>query len=138
MRSPSLPFVATVGCDTVRDVLDEIKKDVRVVAVTQLNGQTGSATLKGDDLGEATVNIPDATLRVPKGTNIDDLKRVLGSDFGLFFEEVTTIKPRSEFEDRVTALQNPLHQQILHNSVSRMEPTPRVSFKRHKVSKRDE
>ena len=124
--------------DTVRDVLDEIKKDVRNTAVAQLKGQVGNARLEGDDLGEATVNIPEASLRVPKGTNIDDLKKVLGADFGLFFEEVTTVKPRKEFEERVTALPNALHQQILHNAVARVEPTPRVSFKRHKVSKREE
>jgi hypothetical protein len=66
------------------------------------------------------------------------VKRVLGSEFGLFFEEVLTYKPRKEFEERVTALQNPLHKQILHNSVQRVEPTPRVSFRRHKQSKREE
>lgn len=124
--------------DAVRDVLDDIKKDVRVVAVAELQGQVGHTTLEGDDLGEATVTIPEASLRVPKGANVDDLKKVLGSDFGLFFEEVITVKPRKEFEERVTALQNPLHQQILHNAVARVEPTPRVSFKRHKLSKREE
>jgi hypothetical protein len=124
--------------DRVRDVLDDIKKDVRVVAVAELKGQVGHTTLEGDDLGEAIVNIPEVSLRVPKGTNIDDLKKVLGSDFGLFFEETITIRPRKEFEDRVTVLTNPLHQQILHNAVARVEPTPRVSFKRHKLSKREE
>lgn len=123
--------------DRVSDVLDQIKQDVRVVAVAELKGQVGHTILEGDDLGEATVTIPEASLRVPKGTNLDDLKKVLGSDFGLFFEEVLTIKPRKEFEERVTALTNPLHQQILHNSVARVEPTPRVSFKRHKLSKRE-
>jgi hypothetical protein len=122
--------------DRVGDVLDEIKQDMRVVAVTELKGQVGHTTLEGDDLGEATVTIPKASLRVPRGTNLDDLKRVLGSDFGLFFEETLTIKPRTEFEERAMALTNPLHQQILHNSVARVEPTPRVSFKRHKASKR--
>jgi len=122
--------------DAVKDVLDRIKSDVRVEAVAELKGQAGNTKLDGDDLGEATVTIPEASLRVPKGTNIDDLKKVLGSDFGLFFEEVTTVKPRKEFEDRVTALQNPLHKQILHNSVARVEPTPRVSFKRHELPKR--
>lgn len=124
--------------DAVKEVLDKIKQDVRVVAVEELKGQAGSTMLEGDDLGEATVTIPEASLRVPKGTNIDDLKSVLGSDFGLFFEEVVTVKPRKEFEERVVSLQNPLHQQILHNAVARVEPTPRVGFRRHKLSKRDE
>ena len=122
--------------DAVKSVLDRIKSDVRVEAVAELKGQSGNTKLDGDDLGEATITIPEASLRVPKGANIDDLKKVLGSDFGLFFEEVTTVKPRKEFEERVTALQNPLHKQILHNSVARVEPTPRVSFKRHELSKR--
>lgn len=123
--------------DAVKGLLDTIKTDVRTGAVTELNGQVGHTTIEGDDLGEATVTIPEASLRVPKGTNIEDLKKVLGSDFGLFFEETVTIKPRKEFGERVTALQNPLHKQILHNSVAHVEPTPRVSFRRHKLSKRD-
>ena len=124
--------------DRVKDVLNEIKKFVRIDAVAQLEGQVGTCTLEGDDWGEATVNIPEATLRVMKGADIDDLEDVLGNDFSLFFEEVLTIKPRKEFEDRVTSLENALHKQILLNAVQRDEPTPRVSFKRHKSSKRDE
>jgi hypothetical protein len=53
----------------------------------------------------------------------------------LFFEEVTTFKPRKEFDERVTALTNPLHQQILLNSIERVEPTLRVSFRRAKEPK---
>ena len=60
--------------DAVKSVLDRIKSDVRVEAVAELKGQSGNTKLDGDDLGEATITIPEASLRVPKGANIDDLK----------------------------------------------------------------
>ena len=91
--------------DSVRNVLDAIKKDVRTAAVAELKGHAGHITLQGDDLGEVTVTIPEASLRVPKGTDVADLEKVLGKDFALFFEEILTIKPRKEFEERVNALE---------------------------------
>ena len=124
--------------DRVREALNEVKKAVRIEAVARLEGQVGTCLIEGDDRGEASVNIPEATLHVPKGRNVDDLKQALGSDFTLFFEEVVTHKPRKEYEERVAAVQDPLRKKILLDAVQRDEPTPRVSFRRHKPSKRDE
>lgn len=123
--------------DRVREVLDKIKVGVREEAVARLKGQVGRTIIEGDDMGEATVRIVEAGLRVPKGVNVEDVKHALGADFDLFFEETVTIKPRKEFEERVTAVTSSLHQQVLHNAVERVEHTPRVSFRRHKPSKRD-
>lgn len=121
--------------DQIETILDHIKQTLRTEANTQLGGQSGTATFEGTDLGSASVNIPKASLRVPKGKKIDDIKSAIGSDFTLFFEEVVSYKPRAEFDERVTALKNPLHQQILLTSVERVEATPRVSFRRNPVSK---
>lgn len=117
--------------DAISDALSGIKKELRVEATTQLGGATGSTNFDGTDLGTASVNVPKASLRVPKGKDMDTIKAAIGSDFALFFEEVTTYKPRSEFDKRVPTLNNPLHQQILLNAVERVEPTPRVSFRRN-------
>jgi hypothetical protein len=117
--------------DAIGSVLDGIKKDLRAEASTQLGGGTGTASFDGTDLGTASVNVPKASLRVPKGKDLDAIKSAIGGDFTLFFEEVTTYKPRAEFDERVTNLTNPLHQQILLNSIERVEPTPRVSFRRN-------
>lgn len=121
--------------DAISAALNAVKKDLREEAASQLGGGTGTASFDGTDLGTASVNVPKASLRVPKGKKIDDIKAAIGSDFSLFFEEVTTYKPRAQFDERVTGLTNPLHQQILLNAVERVEPTPRVSFRRNDAPK---
>jgi len=122
--------------DRVKEVLDAIKVDVRTTAVTDMEGKVGHTTLEGDDLGEATVTIPSAVLRIPKGKDIEDLKRVLGQRFAFFFEETITYKPHKEYEDRVGQLDDALTQKVLLDAVERNELTPRVSFRRNKPSKR--
>lgn len=123
--------------DQINEVLDLIKEELRKETKTRLGDTPGQETFEGDDLGAAVVTAPKPSLRVPKGKDIAPLKAALGSDFSLFFEEVTTFKPRKEFDERVTALSNPLHQQILLNSIERVDPTLRVSFKRSKEPKAD-
>jgi len=123
--------------DRVKEVLDEIKQDVRQEAVKELGGQVGTTTIEGDDMGEAAVTIPSASLRIPKGKNIEGIKQALGNRFPFFFEEIVTHKPQKEFEDRVAEVKDPLEQKILLDAVERTELTPRVSFRRNKPSKRD-
>jgi len=123
--------------DSVKEVIDIIKEDVRNAAVKEMGGQIGSTTLDGDDMGEATVIIPAAQLIIPKGRDIEDLKRVLGSKFPFFFDETVTYKPQKEFEDRVAAMDDPLTQKVLLDAVERNELTPRVKFRRNRPSKRD-
>ena len=123
--------------DHVKEVLDTIKKDVRTTAVADMGGQVGHTLIEGDDLGEATVTIPAAVLRLPKGKDIEDLKRVLGQRFAFFFEETITYKPHKEYEERVEQLEDALTQKVLLDAVERNELTPRVSFRRNKPSKRN-
>lgn len=138
LDSASLPRQVEIGSilwelgDKVRAILEGIKETMREEAISQLKGQEGTTVLKGDNVGEVSVKVPKTSLRVPKGVVISDLKRILGADFGLFFEEVVTLKPREEFEERAAVVTNPLHQQVLHSSVQHVEGTPRVSFRRHK------
>jgi len=142
MESASIERKIEVGSvlwelgDRLKETLDAIKKDVRQAAVQELGGQVGNVTLEGDDMGEATVTIPNASLRVPKGTNVENIKQALGSRFPFFFEEVITHKPQKEFEERVAAVTDALEQKILLSAVERTELTPRVSFRRHKPPKR--
>lgn len=123
--------------DKIKEVIDQVKAELRTDAVAELGGQTGSITFEGDDIGEASVIVPSATLRVPKGRNVDDLRKQLGDEFDFYFETVTTVKPRKEFEDRVSMQESPLRKQVLLNAVERVEPTPRVLFKRHKLPKKN-
>ena len=119
--------------DRTKKVLDTIKKDVRTEAVDLLNGASGTTTVDGDDSGSAMVVVPSASLRIPKGKNIEDIKKALGPKFSLFFEEVTTFKPQKEFESRVEALDDSLEQTILLEAVERHEMTPRVTFRRDRT-----
>jgi len=110
--------------------LDGIKKEVRTEAVARLKGSPGIETLPGTYAGTCAVTIPKPSTRVVKGADMASVKSVLGSDFSLFFEEVTTYKPRSEFTERVTEMTDADQQQILLKSVEQKENTPRVSFRR--------
>jgi hypothetical protein len=117
--------------NAIEKAMKAIKGDVRTEAWDELGGAVGNTKISGTDLGEATVTFPKATLRIPKGKNVDDIKSAIGGDFSLFFEEEVTFKPRKEFEERVAKLQNALHKQILMDAIERKEATPRVSFTRH-------
>lgn len=118
------------------DALKEIKKSCREEAWGVLGGATGTHTIEGSDLGEASVNIPKAVWKLKKGKDVDALKMAMGSNFALFFEEITTHKPRSQWDDLVAGGNvEPLHKQLLMDAVNREEPTPRVSFKRNKLPK---
>ena len=137
LANGDLPFKIEVGSllwdlsNAIDKVMKGIKSAAREEAWDELGGAVGSTTLTGTDLGEATVTIPKATLQLPKGKNVDDIKAAIGGDFSLFFSEETVYKPRPEFEERLKQVQNALHKQILIDAIERKEPTPRVSFKRH-------
>jgi hypothetical protein len=124
--------------DRIKEALDPLKTAVRTEAVKEMKGQVGSTTLDGDDMGEATVTIPAAQLRLPKGRDIEDLKRALGAKFSFFFEETITYKPHKEYEERVQQVDDALTQKVLFDAIERNELTPRVSFRRDKPSKRND
>lgn len=121
----------------VEEVMKVIKKVVRAEAVKDLNGKVGTTTLEGDDMGEAIVIIPSAQLVIPKGRDIEDLKRALGPKFSFFFEETVTYAPHEEYEERVEKTDDALTQKILLEAVERKELTPRVKFRRNRPSRRD-
>jgi hypothetical protein len=121
--------------DAFGGLLDKIKEKVREHAVRRTGGRAGTCLLEGNDLGEATVNIPEASLRLTRDKSIEELRRALGGDFDLFFEEVTTHRPRKDFEARVAVLQDTSSKKTLLASVERVEATPRVGFKRGDANK---
>jgi len=138
LETASLPTKTEIGSvlwevdEALAQLLDTVKDALRSEAVRELDGRVGTHTFLGEDLGEAAVLIPQPVLRVPKGKNMDDVRRGLGSQFSMFFDEITTYTPRKEFEERVVALNDQATQQILLDAVERVELTPRVSFKRNR------
>jgi hypothetical protein len=121
--------------DSIAGVLDRIKESIREHAIRRSGGRSGTLNFAGTDLGEATVNIPEASLKLAQGKSIEDLRRALGEDFEIFFEEITTHKPRKDFETRMAALQDAAQHRVLLAAVERVEATPRVGFKRGGVNK---
>ncbi len=111
-------------------LLDRLKEAIREQALRKSGGRPGTYALEGEEYGEASVNIPEATLRLARGQAVDDLRRALGDDFDLFFEEITTHRPRKDYETRAAALQDPAQRRVLLAAVERVDSTPRVSFRR--------
>jgi len=116
--------------DLVSDTLDKIKDELRDEALSRLKGNPGIENFQGALSGSCSVTVPKPSTRIVKGTDMSTLQTVLGDDFNLFFEETVNYKPRREFEERVAALEDPLHQQVLIKSIEHKDNTPRVSFRR--------
>lgn len=120
------------------NLLEKIKGIIREEAVVRLGGQVGTTLIQGEDRGEAGVRILEADLRVPKHIRAEDLRRSLGSAFDKFFKEKISLSPREDFETLVPSVTDAAQQKTLHDAVERVELTPRVSFRRHRLSKRDD
>jgi hypothetical protein len=120
--------------DALETLLDKVKERLREHALQRSGGRPGKYSLTGTDLGVASVTIPEASLRLHRN-KVADLRRALGDDFGLFFEEVTTHAPCKDFEGRVAALQEGTTRHLLLAAVERVEATPRVGFRRGESNK---
>lgn len=115
--------------------LDRIKVIVREEAKKALP-ESGTKVYEGSEGGTCSVTVPGPSTRLVKGTDMQVLKQKLGEDFPLFFEEVTTFKPREEFRTRVLNVEDEANQKALVKSVEQKENTPRVSFRRAKTEKK--
>lgn len=123
--------------DRIKNTLDKIKGRARAEALTHVSEEKGSYTIDGSESATCTVTIPSPSTSVVKGTDMESLKTALGTDFTLYFEEVTTYKPRPEFGERVVKVDNQVHQDLLVRSVFQKENTPRVSFRRPTPKKKN-
>lgn len=123
--------------DQIDAILKRIKAEIRAVALGHLDGQVGTVQLLGDDLGEVSVNFPEPILRVPRDKNIAGVQQMLGTDFKVFFDEVKTYQPAKDYEKQVAAIHDPITQRALLDAIERIEATPRVSFRRNRLSRRE-
>jgi type 1 fimbria pilin len=69
---------------------------------------------------------PKVSLR--KETNIPRLKAALGDKFSDLFEEVTTVRPRKDFQELVKDCTQD-EMQVVLTAVDLVADTPRVAFK---------
>lgn len=108
--------------------LDPIKGSLRQVAVEDSGGVPGPVYLHGPDSTRCTVTVPQATVRVRKGTDMDELRKVLGDDFDKVFQATMQYRPRDDFKQQVSTL-TPAQQRALLKVVDFSEGTPRVAFR---------
>lgn len=106
-----------------------IKETLRDAAVLQLQQQPGSVTLEGTGTGRVTVTVPRPKLRLTKAADIDLLQKVLGDQFDLYLETMTSYKPRDVAGDLIAAMEDGPAKTVMLSAVEQFEGTPRVSFK---------
>lgn len=110
-------------------VAERARTSLRDAAVNHLKGP-GTHTFNGAGASQATVIIPNPSLRLQKDADVDLLKKMLGGEFERFFSEETKYTLRSEFKDRRASCTDPSHSALLDKFVVAVENTPRVLFKR--------
>lgn len=115
--------------DELEEALDEVKDQLRFVALNRLNGAAGSVTLLGHDGGQVSVNVPRPTLKVVGDR--ESLRKALGESYDLFFEERVTVHARPEFRFLVYDAEA-RQRDFLLGAVSENQVVPRVSFKQVK------
>jgi hypothetical protein len=126
--------------DDVLEVLEGLKEALRAEAAPLSAANDGVVRLTGwsdsaEELGHVTVTFPRRDVKLSKRTDVDHLKRVLGTRFKDYFEEKTTVSPVKDFEARTEAAMasgspgNPAEGRIALQAVTVQEATPRVGFK---------
>lgn len=115
--------------------METAKKDLREAALEKLGGP-GAHTFNGTGATEAMVTIPNPSLRLQKDADVALLKKVLGGDFGRYFDEKVSYVPRKEFNERRASDKDATHAAMLDKYVDTVPNTPRVTFRRmdHAVS----
>ena len=116
----------------VKKVLEQVKGSLRQEGLRRLQNQSGVASLDGSREGSATVTVPPSQITLGKDADLLLLKRLLGENFDLCFETVTTTeyKPRKVVTRIVAEMPDGPQKTYLLSCLTEAEGTPRVSFKR--------
>jgi len=110
-------------------ILSSMKESLREEAVRQSQGQAGAQTLAAPDGSRCTVMIHPPSVRVRKDADMTGLKTSLGLGFSALFEEITTFKPRKDFQTVAATIQDPVQMQNVMEVVDIAADTPKVFFK---------
>jgi hypothetical protein len=112
--------------------LEQIKATMRAegVRLFKTNGRS-EQTLKSHD-SWVTIKIPNRSIVLRKDADLSEIKALVGSSFGLFFDRVVTFKPTQDFEEQVAALSedDPTLRDKILSMIDRQDNTPRISFRR--------
>ncbi len=107
--------------------LNKVKERLRAKALKKPKASTH--TFSGENVA-ATVTMPSESWVLRDGTDLGQLRKMLGVDFDQFFE--TEVKPHPKFAARVHAA-DPQQKALLHAAVDSKPHIPRVSFRRSGV-----
>jgi hypothetical protein len=108
--------------------LKPIKEALRKTAVERWGHDPGPRHFTGYQGSESVVTVPNPTLKVRPGADMEKLRQAIGEvAFGDHFD--TSYKPRKSFRNRVAACSDQIRQASLLGVVDEVEGTPRVSFK---------
>tara|TARA_R110000824_G_scaffold156307_1_gene329428 strand:- start:1084 stop:1632 length:549 start_codon:yes stop_codon:yes gene_type:complete len=136
------------GIDTA---LEPLKNKLRTIGRLELNpedlGQEVVVDIEGDvdvrrvldsdraprlhRAGMVSVTYQASRVKVTKGTEERALRKLLGSQFDLYFETRVSVVPRREFQEVVERRKggHPVEITAVLGHVEVFEPTPRVGFK---------
>jgi len=109
-------------------ILSALKEAIRDEAIRQSGGQPGPQVMSSDDGSKCTVMIFPPVMKSRKDVDWQGLKATLGARFVDLFDEVTTFRPRKDFQKQAAFL-DPAHMQAVMNAVDMVADTPKVYFK---------
>lgn len=118
-------YLVTRRSDTI---LSALKEALRDEAIRRSGGQPGPQVMFSDDGSKCTVMIFPPVMKSRKDADWQGLKAALGARFVDLFDEVTTFRPRKDFQEQAASL-DPAHMQAVMNAVDMVADTPKVYFK---------
>ena len=119
--------VLWVLSELAQDALAPLKKDLREIALEELNG-SGTWTHQGDGSGHAKVIVPSESLNLRK--NIDPLSIQGNPHWADCFEIVHKVKVRREAQGTIAKMASGDDRDQLLDQLESSQGTPRVSLKR--------
>lgn len=130
----TFPVVVETGyclwevAEMATSALTSVKAMLRSKALGELQGGTGSKEFTGSGGARCQVTVLPPIIRLRPDADLQKIKATLKDRYSMFFDEVTTVKPRKGFEE--LAVEDPTTTGLLTQAVTVEEATPRVTFKR--------
>lgn len=113
----------------ISKVLDPLKETLRDAAA-EFRGEESSVFIEGGSEGRVMITFPGTQTKIAKDFDAESAIGVLGARFGLYFDTKVTYTPRKNLTAMVKTASDTSEQDFVMRCVQRVEPTPRVSFKK--------
>lgn len=114
----------------ISKILDPLKASLRDAATDLLAEDDTSVIIEGGDEGKVMVTFPETQNKLAKSFDAEVALEALGSRFGLYFDTKVTYVPRKNLTAMVKTASDTSEQDFVMRCIDRVQPTPRVSFKK--------